>query len=103
MISYHFYTHPTSDQTPRNWQYTFLDQADNSLDVVRYIESIRTRLSPSTKTDLDELGAILPDDNSAPRGSISKSHWNLCGAMYAYLYIQTARMWGLISPANPSS
>jgi hypothetical protein len=92
MISYHFYAHPTADQSPEDWQYTFFDQADNFLDVVRYVESIRKRLSPSTQTDLDELGAILPGDNSVPRGSIPKSYWNLCGAMYAYLYVHTARM-----------
>lgn len=92
MISYHFYASPTADQEPENWQYTFFNQADNFLDVVRYVESIRKRLSPGTQTDLDELGAILPDDNTVPRGPIPDSYWNLCGAMYAYLYVEAARL-----------
>ena len=32
---------------------------------MRYIESIRKRLSPETRTDTDELGVILPTDNTA--------------------------------------
>jgi hypothetical protein len=92
MISYHFYAHPTPDQKAEDWQHSFFDQADGFLDVVRYVESIRKRLSPGTQTDLDELGAILPNDNSVPRDAIPKSYWNLCGAMYAYLYVQTARL-----------
>ena len=97
-ISYHFYAGPTQDQSLEDWQYTFFDQADGFLNTVRYVESIRQRLSPTTKTDLDELGVILPDDgreNSEP-GFIGKpepkSYWNLAGAMYAYLYVETAKL-----------
>jgi hypothetical protein len=90
MISYHFYAQPTPDQPPSSWQYTFFEQADHFLDTVRYVQSIRERLSPTTQTTLNELGAILPDDNIVPRGPIPDSYWNLCGAMYAYLYAQAA-------------
>jgi len=92
MISYHFYASPGSDESPGNWQYTFFEQADHFLDVVRYIESIRQRLSPNVGTDTDELGAILPDDNILLRAPIPESYWNLCGAMYAYLYAQLATL-----------
>ena len=92
MISYHFYASPGSDENPGTWQYTFFEQADHFLDVVRYIESIRQRLSPGTQTDTDELGAILPDDNILLRAPIPESYWNLCGAMYAYLYAQLANL-----------
>jgi hypothetical protein len=61
-ISYYFYASPTPSQTLADWQYTFFDQANGFLGTVRYIENIRKRLSPSTKTDLDELGVILPTD-----------------------------------------
>ena len=63
MISYHFYASPVKGQTIDSWQYTFFDQAAGFLNTVRYIESIRKRLSPETKTDTDELGVILPTDN----------------------------------------
>ncbi|MGH7868399.1 MAG: GH39 family glycosyl hydrolase, partial [Candidatus Dormibacteraceae bacterium] len=96
MISYHFYASPTSDQTAENWQYTFFDQADHFLDVVRYIQAIRQRLSPATQTDADELGAILPADGEQGKPGyklqpIPDSYWNLCAAMYAYLYARLAQ------------
>ncbi len=50
---------PLRQQTIADWQYTFFDQADGFLNTVRYIENIRKRLSPQTKTDTDELGVIL--------------------------------------------
>ncbi len=62
MISYHFYATPTAGQTPDHWQYTFFDQADRFLTSVRFIEQIRKRLSPETRTTLDEIGNILPGD-----------------------------------------
>src|SRR5205085_11052383 len=57
----------------------------------RYIESIRKRLSPETKTTIDELGVISADDITQDQpGHVAKpienSYWNLAGAMYAYLF-----------------
>jgi hypothetical protein len=92
-ISYHFYASPTRLQTLADWQYTFFDQADGFLNTVRYVESIRKRLSPSTKTDLDELGVILPTDNAAGDDVPPPSaYWNIAGSLFAYLYIQLSRM-----------
>jgi hypothetical protein len=92
-ISYHFYASPTPEQTIAEWQYTFFDQADGFLTGVRYIERIRKRLSPRTKTDLDELGVILPTDNKAGDNSPPPpAYWNLAGSLYAYLYIELSRM-----------
>ncbi len=92
-ISYHFYASPTRSQTLADWQYTFFDQADGFLNTVRYVESIRKRLSPSTRTDLDELGVILPTDNTAADNVPPPSaYWNLAGSLYAYLFIQLSRM-----------
>jgi len=92
-ISYHFYASPTGEQTLDHWQYTFFDQANGFLAGARFVESTRKRLSPNTKTDLDELGVILPTDNKpgddmppAPR------YWNLAGSLYAYLYIELSKM-----------
>ena len=97
-ISYHFYAHPTPDQTIDNWQYTFFDQAEGFLNTIRYVEQIRNKYSPSTKTDLDELGVILPEDEKEIRNSgyVAKhppaAYWNLAGAMYAYLYAEAAKL-----------
>jgi hypothetical protein len=97
-ISYHFYATPTPNQTLDNWQYTFFDQAEGFLNTVRYVEQIRKNYSPTTKTDLDELGVILTEDDKEIRhpGYVAKeppkSYWNLAGAMYAYIYTETAKM-----------
>jgi len=97
-ISYHFYATPGPDQTLEDWQYTFFDQEQGFLNTVRYVEDIRKRLSPGTKTDLDELGAILPEDGKEidHPGYVGKAepahYWNLAGAMYVDLYIELAKM-----------
>ena len=92
-ISYHFYASPTRSQTIADWQYTFFDQADGFLSTVRYIESIRKRLSPETKTDLDELGVILPTDNTAAdKVPPPAAYYNLAGSLYAYLFVELSRL-----------
>ena len=96
-ISYHFYASPSASQTIDDWQYTFFNQADGFLSTVRFINAIRNRLSPETKTDADELGIILPNDNnqvadaSGHIASIPTAYWNAAGALYAYLYIGLAK------------
>src|SRR5205807_10293378 len=90
-ISYHFYAIPSADETPDVEQFTYFDQADGFLKSVRYIESIRKRLSPETKTTIDELGVISADDlTQGEPGHVSKpirdSYWNLAGGMYAYIF-----------------
>jgi len=92
-ISYHFYATPSRGQSIEDWQYTFFDQAVGFLNTVRYVENIRKRLSPSTKTDTDELGSILPTDNTAADKVLSpQAYWNLSGALYAYLFVELSRM-----------
>ncbi len=93
MISYHFYASPTAGETLDDWQYTFFDQEAGFLNTVRYIEEIRKRLSPDTRTDTDELGVILPTDNT-PKDNIAPpaEYWNLAGALYADLFIHLSRL-----------
>jgi hypothetical protein len=93
MISYHFYAKPTPDQPLDTHPYTFFDQADQFVNIVRYIEAIRLRLSPKTRTTLNEIGSILPDDiNQGLPGMTYRTaaYWNLSGAMFAYLYMKLA-------------
>lgn len=93
-ISYHFYAQPSGDQPVETHQYTFFEQADKFIDVVRYIEAIRKRLSPETKTMINEIGSILPDDiNQGEKGKTyrTNAYWNLSGAMFAYLYAELAK------------
>jgi hypothetical protein len=92
MISYHFYAQPLPDETPDTWQYTFFDEADRFLTSVRYIEAIRRRLSPSTRTTIDEIGSVLPNYNSVKDPHFPPIYYAASGALYAYVYIETARL-----------
>jgi hypothetical protein len=97
VISYHFYAVPTLDQTPEVQPYTFFAQADGFLTATRYIESIRQRLSPETRTTINEIGSISADDTQQSRpGHVAKPvpnwYWHLSGAVYAYLFGELARM-----------
>ena len=97
-ITYHFYAVPAPEETIDQWQYTFFDQAEGFLNTVHFVEEIRKRLSPSTKTDLNELGVILPEDDKGnhqlgyAQPPEPAGYWNLAGALYANRYIQLARM-----------
>ena len=96
-ISYHFYAVPTPDQTEDVQQYTFFTQADGFLNTVRYIESIRQRLSPQTGTMINEIGSISADDLAQVQpGHVTKpvpnSYWNLSGAIYAYIFAELSRI-----------
>ena len=96
MISYHFYAVPSSDETPEIMEHTYWEQAERFLSVVSYIQGIRERLSPETKTDTDELGSISAEDTEQDKPGhvfkpIPNSFWNLCGSMYAYLYVELAK------------
>jgi hypothetical protein len=96
-ISYHFYAIPTADQNPGIQQYTFFAQADGFLNTVRYIEAIRKRLSPETRTTIDEIGAISADDLTQDKPGhvtqpIPSSYWNLTCAMYAYIFAELTRI-----------
>jgi hypothetical protein len=90
-ISYHFYGMPDDDkQTIDNYQYSFFNQANGFLDKVRYIESIRKRLSPQTFTTIDEIGNILSCDGVTE--PIPDDYWNLSGAMFAYIYLELSKI-----------
>ena len=92
-ISYHFYTVPAIEENVDSWQYTLFQQADQYLDTVRSIEAIRRRLAPKTLTDIDEFGSILPTDAPPAIGVTPPPiWWNVSAAVYAYMYVQLARM-----------
>jgi hypothetical protein len=97
MISYHFYATPGADQTPEVQQFTFFEQADHFLSTVRFIEAIRKRLSPATRTTVNEIGSISADDGLQDKpghvaAPIPDSYWALSGATYAYVFGQLATL-----------
>ena len=97
-LTYHFYASPSESEPFEAMQYTFFDQADGFLATARYVEQMKHRLAPNMKTDLNELGVILPEDAKSNRIQAYKAkpepegYWNLAGAMYAYLYIEAAKL-----------
>ena len=90
-ISYHFYAVPAPDETFDVQQHTVFSAADGFLNSVRYIEAIRKRLSPATRTMINEIGIISADDGGQTdphhvTKPIPDAYWNLAGAEYAYLF-----------------
>jgi hypothetical protein len=97
-ISYHFYAIPGEDETLNEWQFTLFEQAERFLTTVRYIQSIRQRLSPSTETHINEIGSVLPEDmiqmsKLDHRGpAIPESYGPLSAALFAYLFGELSKM-----------
>jgi hypothetical protein len=100
-ISYHCYGVWTPDQSPAIYQYTAFEDADRFLSIARYVESIRQRLSPKTRSFITELGLISADDNflqGQPNhvpAPLPNSYWNLAAAFYAYIYNNLSRLDGI--------
>ncbi|CAF0858579.1 unnamed protein product [Adineta steineri] len=89
MISYHFYASSKTRTDPLDYE-AFFPQLDTFTDEIRQIEVIRKELSPETRTTIDELGIILPDDNTPGAPQFPLIFWNAGAAYYAYA-------WGKIS------
>ena len=88
-VSFHFYADAQAGETPIVQSYTFFDRADAFLNSVRYIDAIRQRLSPNTQLHVNEAGCIDASDlhlEDLPPPSMDSPYWNLCGAVFAYLY-----------------
>jgi hypothetical protein len=94
MISYHLYAEGTaSDETFEVDRFAFFDQADMLMDAVRYIETIRKRLSPRTRTAVNETGTADPSDDepeNAYKGP-PDAYWAMSAVWFAYLYAGLAR------------
>lgn len=90
MISYHFYASSNSRTEPADYE-AFFPQLDSFTEEVKQIEQIRKALSPETKTTIDELGIILPDDNSPSAPQFPLIFWNAGGAYYAYAWAKLSR------------
>lgn len=89
-VSFHFYSDAEPGEDDKTEPYTFFSRADGFLSSVRYIAEIRRRLSPHTQIHINEAGCIAAEDlaqGAAQTGALpSAQYWNLCGAMFAYLY-----------------
>ncbi|APU13207.1 MULTISPECIES: hypothetical protein [Actinoalloteichus] len=98
-VSYHFYAtpqiinpfSPEGNAGEETWNSTFFAQVDAFLDQVRFIDSIRIRLSPNTKTFLNEIGTYLADLMN-PDPQIPDWYWTLSGSVHAYLWARCVEL-----------
>lgn len=88
-ISYHHYSTPSASANTDVFQYKCFEDATSFLNIVRYIEDIRKRLSPNTFTTVDEIGTIIGKMDGK---GIPSDYYNLSGAMYAYIFMQFTKM-----------
>jgi hypothetical protein len=58
---------------------------------IEKIEVIRKSLSPETRTTIDELGIILPDDNTPGAPQFPPIFWNAAAALYTYAWAKISR------------
>ena len=91
MISYHFYAGSNSRTDPNSYE-IFFSQLDTFTFEVEQIEEIRKSLSPQTRTTIDELGIILPDDNTPGAPQFPLVYWNAGAALYAYAWARISRL-----------
>jgi len=89
VISYHCYANANDGQKFDAYEYTLFDKADLFLEKVSFIESIRKRLSPKTKTDINELGTFV--SNAMRAQPITQEYWNLSASVYAYFFIELTK------------
>ncbi|CAF5132175.1 unnamed protein product, partial [Rotaria sp. Silwood1] len=90
IISYHFYALGNSRTDPKDWE-SFFGQLDTFTFEVEQIEEIRKILSPETRTTINELGVILPDDNTPGVPQFPLIYWNAAAALYAYAWAKISR------------
>ena len=84
-ISYHRYAGSDSRTNVTDFE-AFFSNYDDFFDVVAHVERQRKALSPTTKTTIDEIGVILPNDNDDDAEPFPLVYWNACAASFAYLF-----------------
>ena len=75
---------------PKDWE-SFFSQLDQFLPEIEQIEEIRKSLSPETRTTIDELGIILPNDNAPDAPQFPLIYWNVASAFFAYAWAKISR------------
>lgn len=89
-ISYHCYANANSQQKFDAYEYTVFDKAESFINTVSFIENIRKRLAPGTRTDINELGTFVSDEmRNQP---IPTAYWNLSASVYAYFFIELTKL-----------
>ncbi|KAJ5808776.1 hypothetical protein N7474_010045 [Penicillium riverlandense] len=90
-ISYHFYSTPSNSTTQREAAQSF-QMAEQLVGEVEAIEAVRKRISPRTKTTMDEIGTMDPMGSTTiyPGYTIPEEYWVWSGGVYAYVFSRMA-------------
>lgn len=89
-ISYHCYANANSQQKFDAYEYSVFDKAESFINTVGYIENIRKRVAPATRTDINELGTFVSEEmRNQP---IPTTYWNLSASVYAYFFIELTKL-----------
>lgn len=91
-VSYHAYVWINQSRGVDAEQYTAFEQAKQFIEQFYFIDAIRKRLSPTTKTMINEVGTIRIDDPHNSHSEIEPWYWSLSAATYAYLFGEMADM-----------
>jgi hypothetical protein len=65
---------------------SFFSNFDEFFTAVARIEQTRLSLSPTTRTSIDEIGVILPNDNDDDAQPFPLVYWNAVSAAFAYMF-----------------
>ncbi|MGY3052443.1 hypothetical protein ACVWYG_000633 [Pedobacter sp. UYEF25] len=90
MLSYHCYAGANQNQKIDADDYTVFDKAEGFIDKVRFIENIRARLAPKTRTDINELGTFVSDEmRNQP---IDPKFFNISAGVYGYFFVELSKL-----------
>ena len=90
-ISYHFYSGPANRTDYTGYTVMFTDYDNFITNTILPVESIRKSLAPNVRTDLDEIGVIMPGDFDRPAPlPLPPIYWVAVASAYAYLYARVS-------------
>jgi hypothetical protein len=85
-VSYHSYVWINQTRGVEVEQYTAFEQAKQFVEQFYLIDGIRKRLSPATKSMINEIGTIRSDDSQNSHSTIEPWYWGLSAATYGYFF-----------------
>ena len=85
--SFHFYATPSHRVDNATWAFEMFQALDAFRWELRHIVALRDSLSPATELSVDEMGAILPNDNAADAPTPSSLYFNAANALFAAAFV----------------
>jgi hypothetical protein len=120
LLTFHFYASSSSRTDPTAYEGFFPACDTFATTVLDPMLQTRNTTSPSTLLSCDEMGVILPGDNSPTAAQFPLVYWNAAAAKFAYIFSIFTRLgidiagmsqlaggpalpeWGITDPQYPS-